>query len=448
MSDRELRSLGPVDKNLTPGKTRSGSRIRGRTLSEPVIFQQQREDTNITESEEEVELFSDADDSTVIEHTPDIHSSTTMATKEEIEQIITDALALQLAPINKQLEDMKRQQQNMKKEIEDLQDSDPIARLNNILSQTPQSQPTPGPAMAIPFSPPRFDVRRKSAETYLADLETHLKTWKYTESTFLDVVKSFLPDDCKQWFAAHRSDFTNWEKFKEDFKARFDGTSERNKRLRLLTTRKQGLADPTEPWIYDQLELARNCFPKDDEETLLTFVQQSLHPRVAAGLENRDYPNVDDLIRACAAVTEKAVALDKSCRKKPEVPFMVEHKKTDKHHSSHKGDSSRESYGALSEEDNPGHNSRSRRRQRRHKDGVDRSQQQADTNSRDASGDSQGDSGKVHNKSAKSNVFSNPSEKEMICFKCGGRGHPKRVCPTTQNCVMYDEAEDSYHQEN
>lgn len=117
---------------------------------------------------------------------------------------------------------------------------------------------------------PKFDSRRMTSSTYLGKLKTYFKAQGYERSQYHIFVATALKGEFKLWYDAHSQRIKSWDDFCDLFKARFDSKVADRQRIKYLHTRKQGMNDPCEQFIYEMVALSHQIDRNEDmEQTLL-----------------------------------------------------------------------------------------------------------------------------------------------------------------------------------
>ena len=373
-------------------------------------------------------------------------------TKEQMDEIakIVDRMT---SGQQKEISDLKIKLQNTEIELritqQQLQDAqistpqsivDPIAELISALSGLRALS-------AAPISPPRFDSKKVTAKNFLTRIEDFLKLLNFSETDFKSAVRGYLPHDCKSWYDANAANFQDWDDFKVQFETRFDSNLEKCKRLRILTTCCQSVNDPTETFIYEQFELAKNCFPGVDEKDLIPYIQDSLHPRLLSIIGTTYSPNVTDLIRNCKIATKRLVDVDRMEMKKIDVPYMQpdEGRSGSSHNQRHEEEAGRS--GVASQRDASTSQGKKFRGGYKEKENRDNGRSQSGRGENSNKNDNQGNlqSQSDNSISGSSQNKPNPPQNPLRCYRCQGYGHKQKDCPSDYDYakLLADQAEKS-----
>jgi len=189
---------------------------------------------------------------------------------------------------------------------------------------------------------PKFDVKIMSVEAYLSQVETYFRGKGYDEEQYLAHIKPILSEDAKVWYNHECTEMEEWDDFKRAFKERYDGWLERERRHRQLQLRKQNENEPTEKFIYDMIDLSRNCYPEDSEQEHVRRAQMALNPHLAALIGMKLHKKATMLIRACELATGTIEAQNKLTRVPTQIPPM---RSSDRKVNSQKNADNQESNG-------------------------------------------------------------------------------------------------------
>ena len=381
----------------------------------------------------------------ILEHTqPHVTVTNNMSfTKEQMDEIakivdqMTSGQQKEISDLKIKLQNTEIELRNTQQQLHDAQIStpqsivDPVAELVSALSGLRASS-------AAPISPPRFDSRKVTAKNFLKRMEDFLKLLNFSETDFKFAVRGYLPHDCKSWYDANAANFQDWDDFKVQFETRFDSNLEKCKRLSILTTRCQSVNDPTETFIYEQLELAKNCFPGVEEKDLIPYIQDSLHPRLLAIIGTNYSPSVTDLIRDCEIATKRLVDVDRMEKKKIDVPYMQPDERRSGSSHSQKYEEEADGSGVASQRDastSKENNSRGGYKRRGNSgNGRSRRGRREESNKDDNQVNLQ--SQRDSSSSASSQHKPNPPQNPLKCFRCQGYGHKQKDCPSDYDYAM------------
>jgi len=195
-------------------------------------------------------------------------------------------------------------------------DPDPAAALTNALKGITLT------TMNCNIDPPKFDIKKMTPEAFLAAVENHFKSMAYDESKYLVHVKSLLPEDAKSWYNHELPSFRTWKGFKVAFNAKFDSWQDRERRRSELQRKKQHLTQATEKYIYEMIDLSKQCYYDDSVADLVKRAQASLHPNLRVAIGANFYKTAKDLIAACDLATSAIEASDIMYKRAYTVPPM------------------------------------------------------------------------------------------------------------------------------
>lgn len=314
-----------------------------------------------------------------------------------------------------------------------------------------QAAALPG-AASTNIKPPTFDSLRVNGDTYLADLEVFLQASGFKPDKYITVVKSFLPEECKSWFVAHSADFTDWDAFKNGFKARYDSSIQNAARMKRLLNHEQELTEPTEEFVYATLDLAKNCYPGKPEEEMIELVHNVLHWRIRRGIGAHTFKKVTELMAACERATLNEMNEDRENRRPIGVPYMRASDKPKQHQRNRS--SSWSSVASSVQQQNSTPATYGRGRGRRGRGRFQRGRGRGRVGFREGASASSEQKDKKEKKTKKTDEkpstsgsykdkLRNPSSKQQYCSKCGGVGHLFDKCPSVFGGAMYVGEDDS-----
>ena len=138
--------------------------------------------------------------------------------------------------------------------------------------------------------PPQYDSRKQNSTSYLDELEAYFKHQGFEIGEYVDVLPTVLPEHMKSWLRNKKVVGYNWGKFRADFAARFDSTSDKSRRQHYLATRKQRDDEPIESFIWEMMDLAKQVYPTEDEATSVQRCREALVPRLKLALGELSNP--------------------------------------------------------------------------------------------------------------------------------------------------------------
>ncbi|CAL8100346.1 unnamed protein product [Orchesella dallaii] len=176
--------------------------------------------------------------------------------------------------------------------------------------------------MTCNIDPPKFDIKKMTPEAFLAAAENHFASMAYDKTKYLTHVKSLLPEDVKSWYNHELPTFKTWTGFKVSFGMKYDGWNDKEKRRKELERKQQQLNQPTEKFIYEVMDLSKQCFPGDTVEDHLKRAQGALHPTLRVGVGPHFFDTAIKLIQACDLATSSIEAQDMMWKREFSVPPM------------------------------------------------------------------------------------------------------------------------------
>ncbi|CAL8145432.1 unnamed protein product [Orchesella dallaii] len=176
--------------------------------------------------------------------------------------------------------------------------------------------------MTCNIDPPKFDIKKMTPEAFLAAAENHFASMAYDKTKYLTHVKSLLPEGVKSWYNHELPTFKTWTGFKVAFGMKYDGWKDKEKRRKELERKQQQLNQPTEKFIYEVMDLSKQCFPGDTVEDHLKRAQGALHPTLRVGVGPHFFDTAIKLIQACDLATSSIEAQDMMWKREFSVPPM------------------------------------------------------------------------------------------------------------------------------
>jgi hypothetical protein len=113
-----------------------------------------------------------------------------------------------------------------------------------------------------------------------------------------------LKGEYKLWYDSISNSIGNWDEFKVAFKRRYDNDSIQRSRQRLLHTRRQRSNDPTEQFIFEMINLARQIDPLEEVGVSLKRARDALLPDIAALVGDCNPWSIDNLLERCSSAHE------------------------------------------------------------------------------------------------------------------------------------------------
>ncbi|CAL8081980.1 unnamed protein product [Orchesella dallaii] len=175
-------------------------------------------------------------------------------------------------------------------------------------------------ANAITAERPKFKEGRTPPEEFLRDVEGFLTSHGYKQEHFITMVKTLLPEDLRRWYDYVLPLCKDWPAFRAQFKSRYGGFLEFEKRVTELQTRFQKYNEPTEKFIYDMVQLSKYCYELDKvEANHVQRAQSKLIPELQLAIGTTPFASVLALVYACDVATRTLEAKDKIAKR----PFTI-----------------------------------------------------------------------------------------------------------------------------
>jgi len=163
----------------------------------------------------------------------------------------------------------------------------------------------------IPMKMPKYDPTKKSATTYLDDLETYFQANHYNPEEYHKIVPTVLSGDPKLWHENVKHEINNWNTFRARFIAKYDSDMEVQRRQTLLHQKRQSASEPLETFIWDYLALSRQVYPHEPEETAVRRCRNALFPKIRTHLPALHEWTANNLIQQATIVLNDLRAEDR-----------------------------------------------------------------------------------------------------------------------------------------
>lgn len=440
MSKRELKNL--PNTNILESRLRTRStHSSGDTSCE----EQQSKNSAHTQEQSEESNYSEIEEFT---------NSTTMVSKEEVEAMMSELRREITTDYEYDMQAMKTKYEQeinlMKIEILTLKTKtmvEPQAVMDALRSVRLS-------AITTNVNKPRYNPRRMTADSFLTECERYLKSLQHDEKNFVDLIKTILTETEQSWYSHVGHKAKDWDDFKQMYKNRFETWHEQDLRLSELKNRKQQIFESTETFIYQMIDLAKNCFPTETEAQLVRHAQQALHPSLGAIIGADFKPNAAELIQTCQQATRIVQSQNPNDFYK-KVPPMTDFDRNSRQRGKPK--SNNQTYNQtnpsppkLQFESTANGRGKSRRgRGRFHaRGGFNRNfNNKPQMGSRNTEGNLDQQPSTSAQAIARDKARQmNPSAKQRKCLKCGGQGHIAKQCATKvgYSMTMYAEDDSDY----
>ncbi|CAL8068086.1 unnamed protein product [Orchesella dallaii] len=291
---------------------------------------------------------------------------------------------------------------------------------------------------------PKYDPLKKTANSYLDDLESYFKHQGFEQDDFLDLLPSVLEEHRKSWFRHKKKSGYDWSKFRDDFKQQFDNASEQQRREHYLNTRRQRDDEPVESFIWEMFELGQQVNPLEPMRNSVQRCKQALVPRLRLAIGELSHTTPEALINRCKEVLRDLRAVDASegrrTRLPPSTPNSNENKWRDRER--HQGENYRKQYFNNNPPQYGNGNQSNGNRQDRDSNRGNR--QDGDANREDNRNNQKMTKQEFRNETRPRYGRQPPrtgnrhADKE--CYRCKKKGHISRVCKAT--AFFFDEEDE------
>jgi hypothetical protein len=222
------------------------------------------------------------------------------------------------------------------------------AHLNNVLAQQVAANrivhehrvSTTNTHIAIPV----YNHKTMTSDTFLQKCRTYLLAQGHAPAIFHELLPMILQGEYKLWYDSICSTINDWNDFRTAFKHRYDNDMIQRSRQRLLHTRRQGSNDPTEQFVYEMINLARQIDPLEELEVSLKRARDALLPDIAALVGDCNPWTLDNLLERCSSAHELLNRQSRLKEKKPaDIPPLkglreeLEKKDSNNRNGSHRG---------------------------------------------------------------------------------------------------------------
>jgi hypothetical protein len=147
---------------------------------------------------------------------------------------------------------------------------------------------------------PVYDSRKMTADTFIQKCRTYFTAQGYNPAQFHELLPMIFKDEYKLWYDSICIEIDSWDKFVEAFKRRYDNDTVKRERCKILHTRRQTINDPSEQFIFEMVNLAKQIDPLESEEVCLKRARDALHPDIAAIVGDLHSWTLDTLLERVA----------------------------------------------------------------------------------------------------------------------------------------------------
>lgn len=162
---------------------------------------------------------------------------------------------------------------------------------------------------------PKYDEMKVTSETFFVQCTSYFNAQGYDVAKHHEMLPLIFEGKFKLWFDSKVATIRSWDDFKAAFKTRFDSNLIQLERNRRLHNRRQRRVDPSEEFIYESYNLAKQIDPLEDDSVTLQRIRNSLHPDIATLITTIQPWTLDALLEQVAtihALLDKQCALNKS----------------------------------------------------------------------------------------------------------------------------------------
>jgi hypothetical protein len=292
---------------------------------------------------------------------------------------------------------------------------------------------------------PVYDHRKMTSDTYLKMCRTYFTAQGYDPPQFHELLPILFKGEFKLWYDSVAGSINSWDEFREAFKRRYDNDSVQRNRQRLLHTRRQGPNDPTEQFIFEMVNLARQIDPLEDDEVSLKRARDALLPEIGMLVGDCNPWTIDNLLERCSYVHDILNRQSRMKTKKPaDIPPLKGLRENTERRDSNRNNSSRGRGNGNFVNSFRGNFNGNRG------NGHFRGNGRNDNYGRE--GHNNGNRGEYHGNRGAHNSFRgnrnergrgswnnnnrNGGNKDIKCHKCSKFGHYARECPERKGVVM------------
>jgi len=129
---------------------------------------------------------------------------------------------------------------------------------------------------------PKYDHRKMTSQTFFEQCRNYLNAQGYEEANHHEMLPMLFKGEMRLWYDSISSEISDWDDFKTQFQARFDSNLIQRERSRILHSKRQGMLDPSEQFVYESYNLAKQVDPTESDKVTLERIRDSLFPDIAA----------------------------------------------------------------------------------------------------------------------------------------------------------------------
>jgi len=159
------------------------------------------------------------------------------------------------------------------------------------------------------IDPPSYNPDTMSAASYFSKCEKYFQAQGFPESQYHNMVPTILKHNLRLWFDSVVQQINSWDDFKRAFSARFDKSSDQERRRKLLYSRKQH-NESCEQYIQEMVTLARQIDDKERECVSVGRAYNGLHPELILTTGSLDNLTINSLMEKLAFTYDAIKARD------------------------------------------------------------------------------------------------------------------------------------------
>jgi len=129
---------------------------------------------------------------------------------------------------------------------------------------------------------PKYDHRRMTSDTFFQQCQNYLNAQEYEEANHYKMLPIIFKGEMKLWYDSVSSNISDWDDFKTEFSRKFDSNLIQRERNRILHSKRQTMLDPSEEFVYQSYNLAKQVDPTEDDRVTLERIRDSLFPEICA----------------------------------------------------------------------------------------------------------------------------------------------------------------------
>lgn len=149
---------------------------------------------------------------------------------------------------------------------------------------------------------PKYVSANMTSATYFKKIRSYFTAQGYESSRFHELLPMVLKGEFRLWYDSVCSSINSWEDFCEKFKIRYDSERVQIERSRLLHTKRQSVHDPSEQFIMEMINLAKQVNPQESDAISLKRVRDALLPEIGKFVGDLSVWTLDNLLDRVGSV--------------------------------------------------------------------------------------------------------------------------------------------------